>query len=211
MKKLTLTSLILLAGLTQIYATDYEKSVKKGIEMLQSSTTIEACNSSTNYFERLAEMHKSEWLPLYYAAYGSLKAGIQQENSDTKDEYYKKGLSFIQKAKSIQPNESEIFAMEAYLKLMYISNDAMKRAPAQTAEAMELIETAKAMNPNNPRPWFVQGQNTLFTPSFFGGGATNAKPLLEKAVSLYKSFKPENELMPVWGKERCEKLLEKCR
>jgi hypothetical protein len=46
---------------------------------------------------------------------------------------------------------------------------------------------------------------------FFGGGAKNAKPLLEKAVALYSSFTPANDLMPVWGKERCEKLLEQCQ
>jgi hypothetical protein len=93
---------------------------------------------------------------------------------------------------------------------MYISVQPMQRAQAQTGKAIESLETAKQLDPSNPRPWLIHGQNTLFTPEFFGGGASNAKPLLEKASVLYKTFKPADALMPEWGKERCEKLLEKC-
>ena len=210
MKTIT-TILLLIMSTTVLMASDYEKSIKKGIEMLQQSKSSTESVAATHYFERLSELHSSEWLPLYYAAYGSLNAGTQEEAPSAIDAHYQKGLEQIRKAKKLNPGESEIFALEGYLMLMYISNDAMKRAPSQTADAMQLIETAKAMNPNNPRPWFVHGQNTLFTPDFFGGGAKNAKPLLEKAVALYNNFTPANDLMPVWGKERCEKLLEQAK
>ena len=211
MKKLLVILFINLTGLTLTRAAGFDADVKKGIEMMQKSETSDAAVEVTNYFERLSDMHKSEWLPLYYAAYSSLKAGFLNESSDAKDQLYKKGLTYIDRAKIIRQNDSEILTLEAYLKLMYISNDAMKRAPTQTSDAMEIIEKAKALNPNNPRPWLVHGQNTLYTPSFFGGGENKAKPLLEKAISLYKTFRPENDLMPDWGKARCEKLLEKCK
>lgn len=209
--KTLITTLLLLLNIPVAISSDYEKSMQKGIEMLQQSGSATESVAGTNYFVRMTELYPSEWLPAYYAAYGSLKAGLQEEDRQKKDEHYQSGLSHIRKAKSLNPGESEIFAMEGYLMLMYIANDAMKRAPSQTADAMEVLETAKAMNPGNPRPWFVQGQHTLFTPEFFGGGAKNAKPLLEKAVELYNKFSPANEMMPVWGKERCEKLLEQCR
>jgi len=191
--------------------TEFEKSMLKGIEKLTVSSTVEASTEVTNYFVRLSEINKGEWLPLYYAAYSSLKAGFQQEESEKKDGLYMQGLEYIRRANTIKPEHSEILTMEAYLKLMYISNAAMTRAPTQTGEAIELLEKAKALDPSNPRPWFVHGQNTLFTPAFFGGGEKNAKPLLEKAMSLYKSQKTASTIMPAWGKERCEKLLEKCQ
>ena len=207
MKKIITTILILSLSVSFSVASDYEVAVRKGMQMLQQSKSAEA----THYFERLSEIHKEEWLPLYYAAYGCLNAGIQQETPSAKDEDYKRGLSFIDRAKTLRPNESEILVLEAYLKLMYISNDAMKRAPTQTTDAIEILEKAKALNPHNPRAWFVQGQNTFFTPVFFGGGEKNAKPLLEKAVSLYNAHSPENDLMPQWGEERCANLLEQCQ
>ena len=211
MKNLLTLTIMLFTAITLTSASEYENKMLKGIEMLQAANNVDASNAATNYFERLAQMYTQEWLPLYYAAYSSLKSGFQQESSETRDEYYKKGLAFIERAKGIRSNESEILTMEAYLKLMYISNDAMKRAVTQTSEAIELLEKAKALNPQNPRPWFVHGQNTLFTPAFFGGGEKNAQPLLEKSLALYKTHKQGNSMMPVWGKERCEKLLEQCK
>jgi tetratricopeptide (TPR) repeat protein len=208
MKKLIITLLIAGINISSISASDFEKGMLKGIEMLTASSNAEASTEVTNFFARLSEVNKGEWLPLYFAAYSSLKSGFQQTESSKKDEFYKQGLEYVRRANAIKPDNSEILTMEGYLKLMYISNSAMTRAPSQTGEAIELLEKAKALDPSNPRPWLVHGQNTLFTPAFFGGGEKNAKPLLEKAMSLYKSYKPASAIMPDWGKERCEKLLE---
>ncbi len=207
MKSILIISLVSLFSYTSFAVSDYENGMLKGLEMLKNANSLQASMDVVNYFERVAEANKAEWLPLYYAAYASLSVGFQQEKVEKKDEWYQKGLAFVKKAELIKENESELLAMEGYLTLMYISNDAMKRAPLQTRNAIGLLEKAKALNPNNPRPWFIHGQNTFYTPEFYGGGATNAKPLLEKAKVLYESFKPENNLMPVWGKERCESLL----
>jgi tetratricopeptide (TPR) repeat protein len=209
MKKIILLLLVSMFSIS-LMAGEYESAVQKGIDMLRSSKTADECINAVNYFERVSEANKSEWLPLYYAAYASLSAGFRVEKEDLKDQWYQKGIEFIEKANKIKPNESEILTLHGYLKLMYISNSPMLRAPTQTSDAIEILEKAKALNPANPRPWFVHGQNTLFTPGFFGGGAKNAQPLLQKAVTLYASFKPSGELMPVWGKERCEKLLNDC-
>ena len=210
MKNSILTLTLLLAANIMIAQGNYEKGISTGIEMLKKCNSTESANNCSNYFERVAEANKNEWLPLYYAAYASLSSGFYEKDPAKKDELFLRGISFIDRAKSVEANESEIIAIEAYLRLMYISNDAMKRAPSQTGEAIGLLEQAKELDPSNPRPWFVHGQNTFYTPEFFGGGVKNAKPLLEKADALYKSFKPKNELMPVWGNERCNKLLEEC-
>lgn len=210
MKKQILTTILAFIGVTGLMASDYEKGMLKGKEMFNNAKTLQASIDVVNYFERMAEANKSEWLPLYYAGYASLSVGFQQEKTEMKDDWYEKGLSFVERAKGIKKADSELLALEGYLKLMYISNKPMLRAPLQTGDAIELLEQAKALNPANPRPWFIHGQNTFHTPEFFGGGAVNAKPLLEKAMALYNTFIPSNQLMPAWGKERCEKLLDKC-
>lgn len=209
-KRQALTLILCCISLSGLIAADYEKGMQKGLEMLSNAKTLQATVEVTNYFERIAQAYQSEWLPLYYAAYSSLSAGYQQEKTAMKDEWYQKGIGFIERARTIHKDESELIALEAYLKLMYISNDPMVRAPSQTGEAIGLLEKAKALNPSNPRPWFIHGQNTFYTPEFFGGGPGKAKPLLEKASSLYKTFTLSNSLMPVWGQEKCEVLLEKC-
>lgn len=210
MKKTILSIIVTCVSVITFAQGNYQKGMEHGIEMLDKANTLETAMDASNYFERIAEADKIEWLPLYYSALSSLTAGFFEDNNQKKDELYKRGLSSIERAKKIKQNESELAAMEAYLRLMYIANDAMKRAPEQTGEAIGLLEEAKLLNPNNPRPWLIQGQNTFYTPEFFGGGAKNAKPLLEKANELYKTFKPSTDFMPDWGKERCEKLLNSC-
>lgn len=210
MKKIIFSFIMAIAMIYTVCASGLDSEIGQGLEKLRAASTPDAVAEATNYFERLSEAHPGEWLPLYYAAYGSLKAGMQEENESQKDLWYKKGIAFIEKAGAIKKNDSEILSMEAYLRLMYIANDSMKRAPTQTADALALLDRAKELDPANPRPWFIHGQNTFFTPPFFGGGAKNARPLLEKAVSLYQSFKPASQVMPDWGMERCKKLLEKC-
>lgn len=210
MKKTFLLLTLVCFSLNMYAGNDYTSLMQKGISMIKEASSIQQSIDAANFFERVAEANKSEWLPLYYAAYASLAAGFQQTQNDKKDEWYTKGLGFIEKAKAIKEDESELYALEGYLKLMYISNEPMKRAPLQTGGAIKLLEKAKALNPANPRPWFIHGQNTFYTPEFFGGGPDNAKPLLEKAKGLYENFKKVNDLMPEWGGERCEMLLQKC-
>lgn len=203
--------LIILFMSSTLLATDYPKIMQQGLEMLNKANNIQQAIDAANYFERVAGANKTEWLPLYYAAYACLKAGYQQEKSDDKDAWYEKGIAYTEQAIQLKDNESELLAMKAYLQLMYIANSPMSRAPFQTSGAIELLERSKKLDPSNPRPWLIHGQNTLFTPEFFGGGAKNAKPLLEKAVTLFQNFNAMDSLMPAWGKERCEKLLEKCK
>ena len=108
MKKEFLTIILSFIGATTILASDYEKGMLKGKEMFNNAKTLDETINVTNYFERIAEANKGEWLPLYYAAYSCLSAGFQQDKTDAKDECYQKGLEFIEKAKSIKKAESEL-------------------------------------------------------------------------------------------------------
>jgi hypothetical protein len=49
------------------------------------------------------------------------------------------------------------------------------------------------------------------TPEAFGGGKANAKKQFEKALELYKTFKPASPLHPDWGKDEAEKSLAACQ
>ena len=49
----------------------------------------------------------------------------------------------------------------------------------------------------------------MHTPPAFGGGEKKAKPVFELALEKFKTFKPESNLHPTWGKEEAEKELKK--
>src|SRR2546423_48638 len=88
MRKTILTIIISLIGAVAFAGSPYESAMQKGIDMLAQANSPQAAIDVTNYFERVAEANKNEWLPLYYAAYSSLSAGYQQEKSAMKDEWY---------------------------------------------------------------------------------------------------------------------------
>ncbi len=128
-----------------------------------------------------------------------------------KDEVLDKATALIAKAEAIAPKESEIFAMKGYLKFMQIYVKPMVRMAGGMSAAMADLEKAKALNPANPRPYFIIAQNTYYTPKFFGGGKESAKPKFEETAMKFENFKPKNDLLPIWGKERNAKLLAACK
>ena len=51
----------------------------------------------------------------------------------------------------------------------------------------------------NPRPYYLKGQNTYFTPAFFGGGVENALPLFKEAQAKFDAFEKASSIHPDWG------------
>ena len=64
------------------------------------------------------------------------------------------------------------------------------------------------LDPENPRPYLLKGQSAMYTPPQYGGGKEVALPLLEQAVEKFKSFKPKSSIMPNWGAQRANTVLE---
>ena len=89
--------------------------------------------------------------------------------------------------------------------------DPQSRWQTYGATSQQELETAKKIDPTNPRPYFLQGQGLRYTPQEFGGGCATAKPVLEEAMKKYETFKPATELHPNWGKGQVTQLLEGCK
>jgi hypothetical protein len=211
MKKLILAiCLVLSFGITSAQS-NYEKGMAKGMEMLKASKTAEEFVSVANHFERIANVEKNEWLPLYWNAYAYLFAGMNAKKDSEQDGYYDKALSVLESINNANMDRSEYLTLKGYIKLMKISVSPMTRAPLGTGDAMGNLTEAQKVNPKNPRPVYVMGQNTFYTPEFFGGGKEAAKPLLTNAVNLYAAETASTDYMPRWGKGRAEYLLKECK
>jgi hypothetical protein len=73
--------------------------------------------------------------------------------------------------------------------------------------AAEALQTAKTLNPENPRVFLLEGQDKFFTPEQFGGSKADAKKLFEQALQKYDTFKPASPLEPVWGRSTAQYFL----
>ena len=74
-----------------------------------------------------------------------------------------------------------------------------------------LTATAMNLDSENPRPYFLKGMGTMYTPEQFGGGKDKAIPLLETALAKYKTFVPKSSIMPNWGEDKAREALEECK
>jgi hypothetical protein len=162
--------------------------------MQSTLAKMEGCKTPNDYlkvangFERIAAAEKDKWLPYYWGALNCVLACYSDSSNTTKDLYLDRADKYINKADSLEPNNSEIFT----LKGMIANNCFTKAMQADT---------------RNPRPEYLIGVGLYYTPAQFGGGPQAAKPVLEKSLAKFDLFVPKDELMPHWGKEQVEQYL----
>ena len=188
----------------------YLQSMQKGFELLKEAKTSKDLLIVSEYFKKIESNDFSVWLPIYYSSYSTFFAGIYEDNKEIKDQLFDRALVDAEKILITNENGSEVYTLQAYIKLMKISVKPMPRAVSGTGKAMELIKKAIELNPENPRPYFVKGQNTFYTPSMFGGGPEKAKPFFLEAKTKYEKDANIGSLLPIWGKTRNNDLYNKC-
>jgi hypothetical protein len=210
MKKNLILILIMMMSIVVNAQNNFNQAMSKGMDMLRSSKTSEDFLSAANHFERIATVEKKEWTPGYWASYTTMLAAMNAESDDRKDELYDKADLLLKDIENSNIEKSEYFTLKGYIALMKIAVSPMIRSAMGTEDAMAYLEKAKKMNHKNPRPFYVQAQHLFYTPSFFGGGKSVAKPLLTKAMENYNTELPSTLFEPRWGKGRAEELLKKC-
>ncbi|MBN2174124.1 MAG: hypothetical protein JW731_08335 [Bacteroidales bacterium] len=211
MKQVKMTivfSLILTIGFAQS-SSNFEKTMDEKTGELKNVKTEQEMMDLANQFERIAAAEKAEWLPAYYAAFCYINMTFFAGEPDQKDALLDKAQKLIDQAEEIKPNESELLVLQGFLHQGRIQVDPMNRGMQYSMKANEAFGKAKALNPENPRTYYLQGQNLLHTPEAFGGGAKAACPLLKTALGKYHTFVPEKDYAPNWGKENTEKLVQK--
>lgn len=185
----------------------YVKAMKKNIEKIDSLRDAKSMLDAANAFERIGLAEKDKWLPFYYASMLQTLASFLDSVNSQKDIYLDRAQKFIDTADSLQPDESEIYVIKGMIGQARMQIDPMNRYMKYGAESNANLQKATELDPGNPRPEYLMGTMTYYTPVQFGGGAQAAKPIFESSLEKFNNFTPDNELMPVWGKENIEQML----
>lgn len=212
MKKL-LTLVIVFSSLITARAqnTQYHKMMEKHIAALDSGKSYGSYLALAGVFERIGNAEKKEWLPFYHAAYSYVIASYGQKDNDKKDEYLDKAQELADKAENLQPNEPEIILLKSFILSARIPVNPMVRGMKYGPESGAMLETAYAMDKENPRYYFLKGSGLFYTPEMFGGGKEKALPVLEKAKEKYETFKPKSSIHPNWGQKQALGMLQQCK
>ncbi|MFT4205035.1 MAG: hypothetical protein QM610_14115 [Chitinophagaceae bacterium] len=210
MKK-SILSLLLLTSIASIVNAQSEKYVpamQKNLALFDSIKTAQDFLDLEGKFERIANAEKTQWLPYYYAGLCEALYGFRDSKAD-KDAVGGKVLELAGKADTLQKSdETKVVAYMGYILQLMV--DPQNRYMSYGPKANHELEEGLKMNVNNPRLYLMKGQGLLNTPEFVGGGKAVAKPVLEKAVALFETDKPQ-PLYPKWGKEQAIQALEKCK
>lgn len=209
MKTLTLTLVLLVASLIGFSNEAYQKAMTESIAKLFQATTIPEYVEIANRFERISNIEKSEWLPLYYASYAYIMISFQEPENAKKDQYLDQAQKYLDQAKAIEPNESELYMLQGFLYPSRITVDPMSRGMELMPEMNKSLDKALELNPDNPRVYFLRATMTFHMPEAYGGGAAKALPLFQLADEKFRIFKPETAISPNWGKEGNDSELKK--
>ena len=187
----------------------YLDAMSRAIEKMNSSETMNNLTDAANTFERISSSEKDKWLPLYYVAYSYIQISYQEQDVSKKDPYLDKAQQFIDMAFKIAPEESELFALQAFLYPSRMTVDPMTRGMEYMGIMNQALDKTIELNPENPRSYYLRAIVFLNMPESFGGGANVAKPLFKKAKEKFDNFKPASPISPNWGKEHNEMELNK--
>ena len=212
--KLKLFILIINFVICSDFSDKYYQLMDKGIEMFKSSDSEESLLKTSNYFFRISQVVKTDWLSSYYYSLCNTKISMFQDDSDIKEEYLDKAFQILAPFDSLGINNidslamSEIHTLKAMIYVGKIFINPMVNGMKYGPLSGQSIAKAIMYNPKNPRPYYLDGQSKFYTPSAFGGGVEKALPLLKESLDYYEKFKAQ-KYWPDWGMEDCQSLYNK--
>jgi hypothetical protein len=208
MKKMLFVFALLIGLGCQAQSDKYVAAMQKNLPLFDSAKTIDQLQSLAGSFERIGDAEKTQWLPFYYAALAQTLAGWNPDMKD-KDANSQKINAYLAKAEAIEKN-AETYAIENMSATQQMLVDPQTRWQTNGKDASEALQKGLALDPNNPRLYYLQAMSLFNTPAQFGGGKDKAKPVFEKSVALFKAAQPK-PLYPNWGQKQAETMLAQCQ
>ena len=212
MKRIFTALLILFTVTGYAQSEKYMDAMKKNLARFDSVKTSEEYQGLAATFERIGDAEKTEWLPYYYSSLALLTPGWSDTKID-KDANATKIKSLLDKADPLtkeNADKAEILSIRNMTATQQMLVDPQNRWMNFGQEGATYLKQAKELDPDNPRLAYLEGAGIFGTPEQFGGGKAKAKPILEKAVSLFKA-EQSKPLHPQWGQKIAEDMLAQCQ
>jgi hypothetical protein len=185
----------------------FTEAMQKNLAMMDSAKTSADLVAVSRSFERIGDAEKTQWLPYYYAGLALARVGWMDQQVD-KDKNAEQIKALCDKAESVQKN-AEIYVLRNMAATQQMLVNPQERWQTFGPQASGALQQGMELDPNNPRLYYLRGMSLFNTPEQFGGGKSKAKPVLEKAVALFKSEQPK-PLYPHWGQQQAEEALAQC-
>ena len=120
MKKIiTIIALTAICSIADAQNKKYIETMEHHIAILDTTRNAAILQAEANTFERIGNAEKTEWLPQYYAAYCYVNMTYSPK-ADV-DSWCDKAESFLRKADSLSPKNSEIVTLKMVFSHIFAS------------------------------------------------------------------------------------------
>ncbi len=184
----------------------FEGGMAKGFELWGAGKNDEA----SAMFERIASAEKNSWLPNYYVALVNTTASFQTKDKEKINALLAKAQDALDKELALDQSNAELMVLQAMIYTAWVVYDPMTNGMKYSSKVMAEYAKAEGIAPNNPRVIFGKAEYEIGGAKYFG---KDIKPMcaeIERAVTLFATFKPESAFHPSWGLDRALEAQKEC-
>ncbi|HAD95981.1 MAG TPA: hypothetical protein DCG19_01180 [Cryomorphaceae bacterium] len=188
----------------------YTEAMQTNIKAMKDASGTQDYQAVANTFSRISKMNSSEWLPAYYTGFVYVIMSFQSGlTDDERDAYLDIAGKYADQAAGISENNSEIIALQGYVKMAELSVKPAIRGPFMSGTIMKLFGKAMELDPENPRAMLLMGRMKYGTAQFFKSGTEEACALINGSLKLFEK-EHDRGILPHWGKPMAEQVSKSC-
>jgi hypothetical protein len=203
--------LMTLSSALNLKAQTLEENLTSAFIKLDTAKTLSEMMSISSKFDLIANQYSDQWAADYYAAYSKATISFAEPDNRKKDLLIDEAEKYFSKIKTVLPDSSEKFVLAALIINARISVDGKNRGREYGDVFDQTLKKAKAINPDNPRIYYLKGTSLFYTPKLFGGGKNKAREYFDRATPLFEKQKENSILIPYWGKKQNSSYLSQCK
>lgn len=200
------TILILFTVNIMLSQTQYDQGMQKAFGLWKENKETEA----SALFERIASAEKKNWLPYYYVSLINTTQAFRTKDKEKIVALLSKAQTAQDAAMDLSQNNPELLVTQALIHTAWIVYDPMTNGMKLSGKINELYTKALVLAPDNPRVVFSKAEFDIGSASYFGQDTKPMCAQVERAVTLFATFKPESMYHPSWGLDRALETLKQC-
>lgn len=189
--------------------TKYEQGMTKAMELWEENKLDEA----SNLFERIATVEKDNWLPTYYVAQIAIIRNwrdFENREEATMKATLDKAQEFINTMRTIAPDNPYADHLQVQLYTVWVAHDGMKYGMKYAGTIGELNQKMVNKEPDNPIFIAEKAQWDMGSARYFGSSIKPCCAELQRAITLFATFKPETKFHPEGNVKRALESAEAC-
>ena len=213
MKKIILSiAVVLFSIVSMAQKPEFMQTMGETLGQFATCKNLADFQALGNKFQMIANVEKSEWLPLYYQAHCYIIMSFMEPTDATKkDSYLDVAEKTIAKLIEMVPNESEVYALQSFYYVGRLVVNPMERGQQFSGLSGQAVGKALALDPANPRAKMIKLQGDIGSAPYMGLDPKSLCPQAKELLASWDNFKPKSPIHPSWGKDQVEGIVKGCQ